>query len=109
MKIPNDDAAFVPPEKLTGYLLALTHPVGGPKARFFQAHGFDETNTAELEAGLLSIARGADAEAAESPHGVKYVADDDLLTPSGRSVRVRTVWIVEPTDPRPRLITAYPA
>ena len=43
MKIPNANAAFVPPEKLTGYLLALAHPVGGPKARFFRAHGFDET------------------------------------------------------------------
>ena len=109
MKIPNADAAFVPPEKLTGYLLAIAHPVGGPKARFFQAHGFDETNTAELEAGLLAIARGADAEATESPHGVKYVADGDLPTPSGHSVRLRTVWIVDQADPRPRLITAYPA
>lgn len=109
MKIPDASAAFVPPGKLTGYLLALAHPVGGPKARFFRAYGFDETNTAELEAGLLAIARGADAEAAESPHGMKYVVDGDLPTPSGRSVRVRTVWIVDPTDPRPRLITAYPA
>ena len=109
MRISNADAAFVPPDKLTGYLLALAHPVGGSKAQFFRAHGFGETNTAELEVGLLAIARGADAEATESPHGVKYVADGDLPTPSGRSVRVRTVWIVEPTDPRPRLITAYPA
>lgn len=108
-KIPNAAAAFVPPDKLTGYLLALAHPVGGPKARFFRAYGFDETNAAELEAGLLAIARSADAEATESPHGTKYVADGQLLTPSGRSVRVWTVWIVDPTDPRPRLITAYPA
>ncbi len=109
MKIPNADAAFVPPEKLTDYLLALAHPVGGPKARFFRVHGFDETNMAELEAGLLAIARSADAEGTESPHGAKYVADGSLPTPTGRSVRVRTVWIVEPADPRPRLITAYPA
>ena len=109
MKIPNADAAFVPPEKLTAYLLALAHPVGGPKARVFRAHGFDEINTAELEAGLLAIAHGADAEVIESTHGVKYVADGDLSTPSGGSLHVRTVWIVEPNDPRPRFITAYPA
>jgi hypothetical protein len=109
MKIPNAAAAFIPPDKLTGYLLALTHPVGGPKARFFRAHGFDETSTAELEAGLLAIARRAEAEAAESPHGTKYVADGRLPTPGGRGIRVRTVWVVDPTDPRPRLITAYPA
>lgn len=109
MKIPNVAAAFVPADKLAGYLLALAHPVGGPKARFFRARGFDGANAAELEAGLLAIARTADTEAVESPHGVKYVAVGDLPTPSGEVVSVRTVWIVEPTDPRPRLITAYPA
>jgi hypothetical protein len=109
MRIPNADTAYVPPEKLTGHLLALAHPVGGPKARFFRAHGFTEANRTELEAGLLAIARYAEAEASENPHGTKYVADGDLPTPQGRVVRVRTVWVVEPTDPRPRLITAYPA
>ena len=109
MKLPNAHAAFVPPDKLTSYLLALTHPVGGSKARFFRAHGFDETNTEKLEAGLLAIARSADAEATQSPYGTKYVVDGYLLTPRGERVRVRTVWIVDQADPRPRLITAYPA
>ena len=108
MKLPDADAAFVPADKLTGYLLALAHPVGGSKARFFRAQGFGETNMEKLEAGLLAIARSADAEATESSHGTKYVVDGDLLSPSGKRVRVRTVWIVEITDSRPRLITAYP-
>ena len=109
MRIPNAADAFVPPGKLAGYLLALAHPVGGPKAQFFRARGFDEAHAEELEAGLLAIARDAEAEAEESPHGTKYIADGDLSTPRGTTVRVRTVWIVEPTDPRPRFITAYPA
>ncbi len=108
MKLPNAAEAFVPPEKLTDYLLALGHPVGGPKARFFRAHGFSEVSTAELADGLLSIVRTAEVEVEENPHGTKYVADGDLPTPSGRTVHIRTVWIVEPKAPRPRFITAYP-
>jgi hypothetical protein len=109
MRIPNAAGAFIPSGKLAGYLLASAHPVGGPKAHFFRAHGFDESHADELEAGLLAIARHADASVSESRHGVKYVADGDLPTPGGGTVRVRTVWIVEPPEPRPRLITAYPA
>ena len=108
MKLPNADAAFIPSDKIMGYLLSSSHPVGGPKARFFRAHGFDEMNTEKLETGLLAIARSADVEVVQSSHGTKCVADGDLLTPSGERVRVRTVWIVEPADPRPRLVTAYP-
>ena len=59
MKLPNAEEAFVPHEKLTGYLLALGHPVGGPKAAFFRKHGLDETNLAALESGLLRIAQNA--------------------------------------------------
>ena len=108
MKLPNAAEAFVPPEKLTDYLLALNHPVGGPKARFFRAHGFDETNTPELASGLLAIARVAEVQVIVSPHGTKYVADGELPTPRGPIVQIRTVWIVEPAQPRPRFISAYP-
>ncbi|MEM1041982.1 MAG: DUF6883 domain-containing protein [Bacteroidota bacterium] len=57
----------------------------------------------------FTLLKGVSAKDTESPHGMKYVVDGDLPTPSGHSVRVRTVWIVDPTDPRPRLITAYSA
>jgi hypothetical protein len=109
MKLPNAEAAFIPPDKLIGYLLARAHPVGGPKARFFRAHGFDEEHVADLEAGLLALARSADVETVVAPHGVKYVATGWLPTPAGMAVRVRTVWIMDPADPRPRFVTAYPA
>ena len=72
VKLPNAVAAFV-----------LAHPVGGPEARFFRAHGFDEVNAAELEAGLLDIVRTADVEVVQSPHGMEHVAAGDLPIPSG--------------------------
>lgn len=109
MHLPNAAEAFVPPEKLTGYLLSETHPVGGPKAAFFRGLGFDEASTGLLEEGLLAIAQEPLVTSEESRHGAKYIADGDLPTPTGRIVRVRTVWIVEPGAPRPRFITAYPA
>jgi len=36
------------------------------------------------------------------------VVDGELLTPLGRRVSVRTVWIVEGEEEIPRFVTAYP-
>ena len=56
MKLPGGDRAYVPPRKLLGYLLSSSHPVGGSKARFFRAVGFDDANVGVLERGLIVIA-----------------------------------------------------
>ncbi|WP_420456249.1 DUF6883 domain-containing protein [Rubrivirga sp.] len=109
MTIPNAEQAFVPPAKLTAYLLVLSHPVGGSKARFFRAHGFDESNAGLLATGLCEIANGAVSSTRPGPFGTKYTVAGDLATPRGTVVQIETVWIVEPHDDRPRLVTAYPA
>ena len=44
----------------------------------------------------------------ESPHGLKYIMDGKIETPSGKSPRVRTIWIVDQGLQAPRLVTAYP-
>lgn len=109
MKLPNGEDASVPWEKLTDYLLSLSHPVGGPKARFFRGVGFDETHAQDLERAFLAIARSGEVtETVPSPHGTKYIVDGPLMAPNGSSIRVRTVWIVEHGRDRPRLVTAYP-
>ncbi len=86
MKLPDSDLAWIPSEKLTGYLLSTEHPVGSAKAGFFRGFGFNDHNVELLEAGLLHIA---------------HTVDGDLETPSGRIVRLRTVWIVETGDEKP--------
>jgi hypothetical protein len=43
-----------------------------------------------------------------SVHGQKYIVDGMVLTPMGQDVIVRTVWIVDKGENRPRLVTAYP-
>ena len=92
MLLSNRNEAHVPPAKLLEYLLSETHTVGRSKARFFRSFGFDETNVVALEQGLLTIAQTATvAEVAQSPFGTKYVLDGSLETPTGDSVRVRTV------------------
>jgi len=38
----------------------------------------------------------------------KYVAEGDLVTPSGIRAQICTVWIVETGENIPRFVTAYP-
>jgi hypothetical protein len=110
MRLPNRDKAYIPSVKLTEYLLSETHAVGKSKAKFFRIFGFNETNVAILEEGLLSMAQTETvAKIVQSLYGTKYIIEGFLETPSNTSVKVQTVWIVEVDDPRPRFVTAYPA
>ena len=91
------------------YLLSPTHPIGKSKSHFFLGYGFSESNVAELEKGLLSVARDGEMVAVvPSPYGVKYVLDGPIVTPAGPMVVLRTVWIIDTGDVYPRFITAYP-
>jgi len=109
MSIPNGADAYIPLEKLAGYLLSETHAVGKSKARLFRELGFDESNIAQLERELQNIARsGKVEEILHSPFGTKYVVDGSMHTPKGKIVRIRTVWIIETGRNSPRFVTAYP-
>jgi hypothetical protein len=109
MQLPNADNAWVPSEKLTGYLLSETHPVGKAKAKYFRSLGYDDENVALLETGLLDIARTeAVVDTESTPHGTKYIIDGSLMPPGGRMAAVRSVWIIATNDSRPRLVTAFP-
>jgi len=108
VKLPFGERAYVAPSKEADYLLSQTHPVGRWKAKVFRSAGFDETNLSELEEALLSMARSDDVTSAEqTAHGTKYVVEGEIATPSGRTLSVRTVWIVESDSETPRLATAY--
>jgi hypothetical protein len=108
LKLPYAEHAYVPRKKLTHYLLSEVHMVGRLKAKFFCKIGFDATNTDMLERALLIIAREDIAMIDESPHGKKYVIDGKMLTPNGNNFKIRTVWIIEENDKKPRFVTAYP-
>ena len=110
MKLPNNENAYVSPIKLRAYLLSETHSVGRAKAKFFRSAGFNESNADLLKEGLRIIARSEDVRGeVTSEHGGKYIIDGQLLTPAGEILRIRTVWIVDEGQTRPRFVTAYPA
>ena len=109
MKLPNREKAYIPSSKLHNYLLSNIHSVGRWKARFFRAHGFDETNEDVLERQLMNIIHSEDVkDIVTSPHGMKYIIEGELEAPAGSLIKVRTVWIVDKGQNRPRFVTAYP-
>lgn len=110
MPIPNADQAVVPMEKITGYLLNPLHPVGGPKARWLFALGYRPELPEQLANDLLGVVRTSDDFVAQADlFGVKYVVRGPLVTPSGRTARVLTIWMIENETPFPRLVSAFPA
>lgn len=109
MKLPNAEDAYIDWRKIADYLLSTTHPIGKTKGQFFRRVGFTDETARDLEKGLLGIARhGKVAEVVETDYGTKYIVDGLLRTPTNQEVTIRTVWIIERGDDRPRFVTAHP-
>ena len=109
MKLPNRERAVIPEAKIRAYLLSFSHQHGRHKAVFFGQLGFSQERWQELASALRAhVERHEVGKAQESPFGMRYAVDGDLSTPSGRVVRVRTVWYVERGEDFPRFVTAYP-
>jgi len=109
MNLPNRELALVEHEKVRNYLLNDIHPDGFGKAAFFKALGFQREAWATLADAFRQIGRDFPVtKSMTSAHGRKYIVDGVLQTPVGQTVMVRTIWIVDKGETRPRLITAYP-
>ena len=109
MKLPNADKVIISREKLTDYILSETHSTGRFKARFFKTLGFNETNASFFETILRTLANSEEIkEVITSVYGTKYVIDGKVNTPSGKTIKLRTIWIIEKGQNRPRFITVYP-
>jgi hypothetical protein len=109
MPIPGADSAIVPAEKLTHYLLDLSHPVGGPKARWLSALGYNPNQPDQLANDLLNLVQTSDQFVAEpTSFGVKYQVKGSLTSPAGQVGKVISVWIIETGSLQPRLVTVVP-
>jgi hypothetical protein len=109
MRVPDADTAIVSQDKIVGYLLNPLHPDGAGKAQFFDALGFRADQWTDFADALRTvIARSESTSRVDSAHGVKYIVDGTIDTPSGRIVCIRTVWIIDAGKSAPRLVTAYP-
>jgi hypothetical protein len=99
----------VPPEKLSDYLLAPTHPTGRAKAAFFARFGYTADNAPALAEALRQHAGDNEVAGVEqTPFGRRFTVEGRLQTPDGRHPRVRVVWFIGDGERQPRLVTAYP-
>ena len=95
--------------RISGYLLSGSHLVGRAKALIFNNLGYDISNPAQLELGLLNIADQWDVvQTMNSEYGTKYIVDGILAAPNGSEFSLRTVWITDAGETRARFVTAYP-
>ena len=109
MNLPRASEALVERQKLLGYLLSTTHPEGRPKAELFARFGFTADNWELLQEALRRHGAGnAVVQEIGSVHGVRYIVEGPLDSPSGGAPMMRTVWILEGGTGAPRLVTAYP-
>ena len=109
MKLPRCKDAVVPEQKLTKYLLSETHYVGSAKAKFFRNLGFNVSNADKLNKAFLKIARSSNIKRKRKfEYGINYAVDGTLEAPSGKNVKITTVWFAKTAKSRPRFVTAYP-
>ena len=109
MKMPNADRAIIAEDKLTGYLLNVSHRRGGPKARLLLGVGYRSDNPHALESDLRAQHLPLDvASTHANAYGVVYEIEGPIRTPGGRSIRFCSVWQVDTGTDVPRFITMYP-
>ena len=109
MLLPNAALVEIDPQKLHGYLLSKTHPIGRFKARFFAALGYSAERWQEFEADLRTQHLTQDAQPADAtPDGQVFTIRAILKGPNGRSAAVLSVWFVAAAGGAPRFVTAYP-
>ena len=90
--LPNAENVIIEAEKLSGYILSSTHPLGRYKAAFFARLGYSSENWEEFEHKLRDLVKTQDAvEVEESEYGRKYIVEGLLASPSGVSVKILTV------------------
>lgn len=93
---------------MEGYLLAAGHPVGGAKARYLLARGYDPNEPGVLISDLKTLARTGRVESTQATDwGTKYVVVGSVRAPDGTTLELATVWIASGED-APLLVTAYP-
>lgn len=109
MLLPNGDRAIIDPAKLRDYCLSPAHPRGKHKARLFAAAlGFTQTDWPILHAALAKAAQGNEATLTRSDEYGRVYEMTFLTTGKTRTVTILAVWIVEPPDDLPRLVSCYP-
>lgn len=110
MRLPNAERAIIEPAKLQGYILSFSHPLGRFKAAFFGDMGYTKERWERLEADIQEQHLVLDVfTSQETPYGRKHVISGPVTGPSGKTLMLRSVWIILQGRSAPRLVTIYPA
>ena len=109
MSLPNKQNSFVEDKKIVSYLLNLEHRDGGPKANFFFRFGFSLDDIEQFRTSLLNHAINRQVDTiSEDEFGVTYTLTCEFETPDSRNPCIKSVWIINKGEERPRLVTAFP-
>ncbi len=110
MKVPNNDKASIPIEKIRDYLLSTSHPVGRSKAAFFNKIGYNLERIDLLSRELSSIIKENEVDKEiKTFYGNKYLVKGNIGSIFKKVIPIVTVWIIEKEDSVPRFVTAYPS
>lgn len=106
--LPNAGSAVLDIRKLADYCLNPQHPRGRHKARVFRdALELGQNDAGWLRAALLEGLRQAEAiKLLRDDLGTRWRVDIDVKR-HGKSVVVRTVWIVRSSERMPRFVTCW--
>lgn len=108
-RLPNAEKAIIEAGKLKDYILSPVHPVGRFKATFFQKLGYSIANWEVLDQHLRDLILTEDLAKIEEMHyGKKFIIEGQLECPSGKKVKVITVWVILKDENIPRFVTVYP-
>jgi hypothetical protein len=108
--LPHANNAIIPERKITGYLLDVAHPKGGPKARFFLGHGYVLSDWRRLASDLRNHGIAyAVTGTRPTVGGINYEVTGSLAMPDGSTAAVVTVWYIADGSMIPQLATAFPA
>ena len=108
MRLPNHNNALLPSEKIRGYLLSDSHPIGRYKAAVFRSLGYESRDSEVLARDLRKLLILDAAEVGTSEFGTKYAIRGTICGPNGRQSDIVSIWIVRNEEDFPRFVTAYP-
>jgi hypothetical protein len=109
LRLPESEKAVIDAEKLRGYLLSPSHPVGRFKAAFFSSLGYTQENWRRFEADLRQQHLTQEAVLRqETSYGRKYEICGRMRGPAGKTSEVISIWIILAGEKVPRFVTAYP-
>lgn len=101
-----DPNAVIAETKLTKYLLILL--AKDDKSQFLAQAGYNLENWQQLQHDLREQILPLEATStALTQYGQKYVITGNLISPNGKTIRVKTIWMI--TEQRAQFVTLFPA